>query len=148
MLQSSFALWINIKGKTCGVCQADELAQDLANLNRIVGYFLLQPVEVRQPTIITPEPRTDSAIVGDIDEAFSSRIHFNLHIPPLTSAGRHQLWNKLFVTFQNQNYDVWIDEEAIEYARSSPEIEELLLDAQQLRNGIYSNVNRRVCFKR
>ena len=103
---------------------------------------------MRQPTIITPEPRTDSAIVGDIDEAFSSRIHFNLHIPPLTSAGRHQLWNKLFVTFQKQNYDVWIAEEAIEYASSSPAIEELMLDARQMRKGIYSNANRRVCFIR
>ena len=78
--------------------------------------------------------------VGQLDEAFQSRIHVSIGYPPLDEAARSQIWDNLFRKLEDDFEDhegpgIVYDYSAKEYAKGGKDMKALDWNGREIRNG-------------
>lgn len=97
--------------------------------NSLVSVFL-RALEYYQGILFLTTNR-----VGSFDEAFSSRIHTQLHYGNLGAPSRRAIWNNLFEKVQSEKPEVAVDYNVTQYVEHNQQLLELEWNGRQIRNG-------------
>jgi len=73
--------------------------------------------------------------VGEIDDAFLSRIQVAIGYETLTETARNQIWNNFFQRLKKERSDITVTERSKIFLRSDKTLRKLELNGREIRNG-------------